>query len=273
MTSWIASTARLASPRYSHLPALRHTLAAYTPPVEAAVESAVEAAVGAATAVVTSPSRAAFWQLAFAFVFGGLFFSAVTTAVGAAYAIGTDNVRRGLRLFMLLSRRVWVIVVAALKAARSEVLGDSKTRWREVWALLGEGLGEAKRAAAEGVEAIKLEADLYAFALGAPGLLTLQYVVDRQTPHKLAAAVEESLRASLRDVKSSFGTLSLRRFAIGGASPRMLAARTPPQWARTLFCPSTPATAAAATSLEPSSVRRRQRAAPAAATATVHACC
>ena len=51
-------------------------------------------------------------------------------------------------------------------AVRSELLGDEKTRWKEVWAVIGQGFGEAKRAAAEGVEAIKAEAGLYAFALG-----------------------------------------------------------------------------------------------------------
>ena len=68
---------------------------------------------------------------------------------------------------MLASRcQVWAIVTAALMAARSELLGDQKTRWKEVWAVIGQGFGEAKRAAAEGVEAIKAEAGLYAFALG-----------------------------------------------------------------------------------------------------------
>ena len=154
-------------------PALRIArLTAYTPAVEEALESAVEAAVDAAveaaTRVATSPSGAGFWQLTFAFVCGGLFFATVTATVGAVYAFGLDNVKRGLRLFGLLWRRVWAIFTAALMAARSELLGDGKTRWKEVWALLGQGFGEAKRAAAEGVEAIKAEAGLYAFALGKP---------------------------------------------------------------------------------------------------------
>ena len=68
---------------------------------------------------------------------------------------------------MLASRcQVWAIVTAALMAVRSELLGDQKTRWKEVWAVIGQGFGEAKRAAAEGVEAIKAEAGLDAFALG-----------------------------------------------------------------------------------------------------------
>jgi hypothetical protein len=45
--------------------------------------------------------------------------------------------------------------------------------------LLGQGFGEAKRAAAEGVEAIKAEAGLYAFALGK----TLPTLVAGKTLH------------------------------------------------------------------------------------------
>ena len=61
---------------------------------------------------------------------------------------------------------------------------------------------------------------------GAPGLLALQYVVDRLTPFTLAAALEQSLRETLRDVRSSQArTLSLKRFDMGTAPPRMLAAR------------------------------------------------
>ena len=39
--------------------------------------------------------------------------------------------------------------------------------------------------------------------VGAPGLLALQYVVDRLTPFTLAAALEQSLKETLRDVRSS----------------------------------------------------------------------
>ena len=156
-------------------------LAAYDPALEQAVDAAVEGALEKAAAVAAS-SSASFWQLAFVFVCGGLFFSAVAAAVGAVYAVGLDNARRGFRLFGLLWRRVWAVMAAALRAAKSEVLNNDTTRWKEVWALLGQGFGEAKRAAAEGVEAIRAEAGLYAFALGAPGLLTLQYVVDRLAP-------------------------------------------------------------------------------------------
>ena len=35
---------------------------------------------------------------------------------------------------------------------------------------------------------------------GAPGLLALQYVVDRITPYTLAAALEQSLKDTLRDM-------------------------------------------------------------------------
>eukprot|EP00908_Phaeocystis_cordata_P009163 Transcript_19903.p1 GENE.Transcript_19903~~Transcript_19903.p1 ORF type:complete len:460 (+),score=172.50 Transcript_19903:1437-2816(+) len=200
-------------------------LAAYDPALEQAVDAAVEAALEKAAAVATS-SSASFWQLAFVFVCGGLFFSAVAAAVGAVYAVGLDNARRGFRLFGLLWRRVWAVMAAALRAAKSEVLNNDTTRWKEVWALLGQGFGEAKRAAAEGVEAIRAEAGLYAFALGAPGLLTLQYVVDRLAPFTLAAALEKSLAETLKAAKSPQARkLTLKSFDMGRAAPRMLAAR------------------------------------------------
>ena len=83
-------------------------LTAYAPEeaLESAVEAAVDAAVEAAARVVASPSGAGFWQLTFAFVCGGLFFATVTATAGAVYAFGLDNVKRGLRLFGLLWRRV-----------------------------------------------------------------------------------------------------------------------------------------------------------------------
>ena len=90
-------------------PALRIAkLTAYAPEeaLESAVEAAVDAAVEAAARVVASPSGAGFWQLTFAFVCGGLFFATVTATAGAVYAFGLDNVKRGLRLFGLLWRRV-----------------------------------------------------------------------------------------------------------------------------------------------------------------------
>jgi len=44
---------------------------------------------------------------------------------------------------------------------------------------LKEGFGEAKRTAAEGVEAIRQEAGLYAAVVGPAGLVPLQYVLGR----------------------------------------------------------------------------------------------
>ena len=61
---------------------------------------------------------------------------------------------------------------------------------------------------------------------GAPGLLALQYVVDRITPYTLAAALEQSLRDTLKDMRiSQARRLNLKRFDMGTAPPRMLAAR------------------------------------------------
>jgi len=190
---------------------------------EAAAEAAVEAALSAA---LPATGGALFWELAGAFVAGGLFFTAVTTAATAVYAVGASNAGRGLRIFGRLVRRVWAVVAASFAASKSEWRADGKTNWREVRDLLWKGLGDAQRTAAEGVETLRQEASLVAFALGAPGLLTLQYVVDRLTPKKLAQAAEEGLRGALRDVKNPrVRKLELKKFELGDVSPKMVAAR------------------------------------------------
>ena len=54
---------------------------------------------------------------------------------------------------------------------------------------------------------------------GAPGLLALQYVVDRITPYTLAAALEQSLRDTLKDMRiSQARRLNLKRFDVARVS-------------------------------------------------------
>ena len=121
----------------------------------------------AAYAYAAPSIGAGFWQLFFAFVFGGLFFSSVLAYVGAVYALGMDNVRRAASLFRLVLRRVGALCLAMLGATRTALLAeDSSTRWADAWAVLRSGFTEARRAAAEGAEAIRLEAGLYAAAVG-----------------------------------------------------------------------------------------------------------
>ena len=48
-----------------------------------------------------------------------------------------------------------------------------------------------------------------------PGLTTLQYVVDRLTPYRLEAVLEDSLKESLAEINIGSRQMVLRRFSTG----------------------------------------------------------
>ena len=53
------------------------------------------------------------------------------------------------------------------------------SRMREAWLILLTGFARTVRTASEGVEAIKLQMQLYSAAIGTPGLKTPQYLMDK----------------------------------------------------------------------------------------------
>ena len=61
---------------------------------------------------------------------------------------------------------------------------EGTSRWAGAWQILTEGWAEARRAATEGFEAIKQELRLYS-AVGQPGLVTLQYMMNLIAPLRL----------------------------------------------------------------------------------------
>ena len=112
-------------------------------------------------------------QLLLVFISGGLFFSTVVAAIGAIYAFGIDNVQRARREVALVLRRTFVLLRSAVRAAWTagfEEPSEGSTRWKAAASELRAGFRAARRAAAEGVEAISLQRDLYAAAVGIPGL-------------------------------------------------------------------------------------------------------
>ena len=80
----------------------------------------------------------------------------------------------------------------------------------------GGGGGDSEAGDVGAVTAIKLELSQYSAAVGVPGLRTLQYVVDRLTPFRLADCLEEALTESLAEMEP-VGTrrLVLRSFRVG----------------------------------------------------------
>jgi len=103
---------------------------------------------------------------------------------------------------------------------------DGSWKFREAWRVLKAQLLETRRIAAEGVEAIRAEATLYFAAVGPPGLIPIQYVVDKLMPFSIATALRQSFVDALRDVKNpNIRSLQLKEFTVGDKAPEFLAFR------------------------------------------------
>ena len=177
----------------------------------------------AATAAAPS-AGAGFFQLLLAFLAGGLFFSAFAAAVTASIALGKENIQRFREIANIVTSRVWNIFCHGLLVAWETFYQGKKWKWRESWRVLREQLTLTRQAAREGVEAIKLEANLYAAATGKP--FFLQHFVDHMTPKFIAAAAEKAFVDALRDIKNpNIRKLRLSEFSFGTKSPQLLSAR------------------------------------------------
>lgn len=189
---------------------------------------AAATAISAATAVAPSATPP-LSHLLVAFLAGGMFFSAVIASAVAFIALGAENFKRVLDVRRLVVRRVWGIFTLGLGAARAALLGSTGREawnWSDGWRVLREKMVETRRAAAEGVEAIRLEASLYAAAMGKPGLIALQYFVDHLTPKYFAATLEESLRDALSTIQDkNVKKVELEEFSVGRKLPELLDAR------------------------------------------------
>ena len=199
---------------------------------------------GFATASIVTARGAAFWQLVIAFVCGGLFVTGAIGTILLAYTYGATNVDRAKRMLSLVVRRTFDIAMTMFGAASmallrrripgapcvpddddSECPVDERSRWREAWLILIAGFIKVRRTATEGVEALKLELS-FAESAGRPALVGFQYIVDRYTPLRLQAMLEQSLRESLEDIEIGSRKIVLKQFNVGSATPQLLAART-----------------------------------------------
>lgn len=119
--------------------------------------------------------------------------------------------------------RVWGIFLVGLDAARGALLAEKPWNWKDAWRVLREKLGETRRAAVEGAEAIRLESTLYAASFGKPGLVALQYFIDHMTPKFFSASLEESLKHALATVENdNVREVELAEFSVGGKAPELL---------------------------------------------------
>lgn len=246
------------------LPLLGHARQRFPPCVAsgsaaaAVVEGAQMSLVGLgdaalAQAAVVAGGRATLFQLAFAFMSGALFVATIAAAMILARSYGASNVAKLKAQLQFSWRRTWDMAKTMLSAAcmalfrrrldagsncepyLSEALDGCPVdeegnplqlgRWREAWRILRAGFSRTVRTASEGVEALKLQKQLYSAAVGVPGLVTAQIILDKVMPLRLADELEKAFVESLSDVRIGARLFELRSFSVGDASPQLTAAR------------------------------------------------
>lgn len=200
-----------------------------------------------APSTATATTGMSFLKFLLVFTAGGLFFSTAIAAVTACYAMGLDNVKRIWELVAVILQKVWLTFTLGISATKLALLGhddeyaklerqesEEKSKatkrswkWRSAWAVLKEQLGETRRTAAQGVQALRQEAKLYTAAVGAPGLIPLQYVVDRLMPLSFSTIMEENIRKSLAEFprQKTIKKMTLSSFTAGDRAPVLEAAR------------------------------------------------
>jgi hypothetical protein len=166
-------------------------------------------------------------QFLLAFVLGGLFFSTVLAGVTAVAAVGTQNVKRLWSILKLVVTRVWKVFCLGVSETRNALRFDGKWNFKAFWKEVKRTLLKTRRAAAEGVEAIRMEARLYSAAVGAPGLIPIQYVIDRLMPFSIQTQMKESLKEALADAADNpnIKKATLVEFDSGKKAPLLLGAR------------------------------------------------
>ena len=228
--------------------------------VSGLVDSPVGTTISDISAAATTATGVSPWRFLLIFTLGGLFFSTALALGVAFYTFGVDNVKRFTKIGLLIVSKVWDSFVLALKLARKELLGiedetettiDTDTiadeakssdlvlkqqqrqvekkqwKWRDAWQVLKSQLAETRKTATEGVEALKQESTLYAAAVGQPGLLPLQYAVQKLFPYSLTTILEDSLKDSLRGIEptKTIKRMKVNRFTAGDRSPVFQGAR------------------------------------------------
>ena len=174
-------------------------------------------------------------KLLLVFTAGGLFFSSAIAACTACYAIGQDNVQRITAMASIVWDNIWMTFTQGLSATKAALLAESDAstkhglKWRDAWKVLKLKLRETRQKAVEGVKAMRREAKMYAAAVGPPGLIPLQYIVDRLMPYSISSALEESLQSALAQVETlangSVQKATLSHFSAGDQAPKLEAAR------------------------------------------------
>ena len=179
------------------------------------------------TSTVTVYRGFGFLSLIFSFVAGGLFFSTALAVLTSIAAIGKRNALEVLSIVGLVTSKTWALFVLSLKEFRLALRMDGKFNWKSAWEILKAKLLETRQVAQEGVQAVKSQAKLYAAAVGVPGLIPIQYLLDRLMPYTVASAMEQALKESLLNLKGNpqIRMIQLVSFEPGTKAPQLTASR------------------------------------------------
>ena len=116
--------------------------------------------------------------------------------------------------------------MVGMKETGSALRMDGKWKWREAWSVLKAKLLETRQVAAEGVGAVRKQANLYFAAVGQPGLIPLQYIIDRMMPMYIASQLEGVMKDSLKQIKNkNIRKINLESFDGGQRAPQLTASR------------------------------------------------
>lgn len=176
--------------------------------------------------IIAPHASPGFFRLTLAFLAGGLFFSSILAIVASVAAIGRSNLQRVRQILRLVIRSVWNAFSGGFSDARKTLRKDGKWQWRDASRVLRDNWSATRRIAAEGVQAIRMERSMYFAAVGAPGLIPIQYAIDRLLPFSIATQMKQALEDTLDQVSNpNVRRLVLQEFDAGTIPPLLQAAR------------------------------------------------
>jgi len=159
---------------------------------------------------------------------GGLFFLTARSLLVRLIDRRVRKKRNRTRTGTLILRQLLTIVSLSLRAARAALFVDSSWwNWGDAWSILRKSWDDTKRAAAEGVEALRLQERLKSTSVGPGGVTILQYLMDHWTPNYLSRTLQTSLRDTLQNIDDrNIQRIILNRFDVGKSSPHVTDVRT-----------------------------------------------
>lgn len=204
-------------------------LAAAATGIPGAGSELVAGAVASTSAAVTAASVGAARVVYFLWgcLLGGIVGSLTVAIFAAGAAYGRENVSRALRLANVVWSRVLFTFLSGLNLARKTLVKYRRWRFGKAWGVLRKELELTRQTAADGIEAIKVEASLYSGVVGKLGFPLAQYAVDNLSPRLGAYLAKQNLSDALGKVQNkNIRRLELVEFDFGTAPPTLISART-----------------------------------------------